>query len=299
MQITVGHLNPVRSPYQEGAKVFKRVLEKSTKKQITVRIHPSLDLSGSELIQAVREGKLDIGITASGPIGEIVPETNAFDFPYLFRNRQHAYRVLDGKVGNFVNRKIERVGLKNLAWWENGFRHITTTNQPIRKPSDLKDLKFRTLDNQIYQTLFKIWGAQLISIPFPQLYDALKEGIVAGQENPLGFIIPNQFYEVQHHLSLTGHVYSPALFVMNRAAYQRLPMFTKRKIMRAAQIARDFERDYLRRNAPLYLRIARKNGMRILTKKDIDFPAFVSSAQEVYDLLGKPYQNIHRIIRSL
>lgn len=299
MQITVGHLNPIDSPYQRGAVVFKKVLEKSTREQIKVRPVPNLNLSGSQLIQAVRDGKLDIGITASGPLGEMVPETNAFDFPYLFRSYQHAYRVLDGEIGNFVNRKIEKVGLKNLAWWENGFRHITTTRQPIRKPGDLRGLRFRTLDNQIHRTLFRIWGARPVSVPFSQLYEALERGTAEGQENPLGFIVPNRFYEVQQHLSLTGHVYSPALFVMNGRKYNQLPMNAKRKILHAARMARDFERNFLRRNDPVYLKIARQNWMRILTGRDIDLPAFIRTSRRVYTLLGKPFANIHQRIRSL
>jgi len=296
--ITVGHLNPVDSPYQRGAQMFKKVLEKSTGGQTKVRILPKLNLSGSQLIQAVREGKLDIGITASGPIGELVPEANVFDFPYLFRSRQHAYRVLDGEIGNSVNRKMERVGLKNLAWWENGFRHITTATKPIRKPSDLKGLKFRTLDSEIYETLFRIWGTRLVSIPFSGLYQALKNRTVEGEENPLGIIVPNRFYEVQHYLSLTSHVYSPALFVMNKRKFDGLSKMMKQKILHASKISRDFERHYLIKHDPIYLQIARKHGMRILTKKEIDYAAFVRTSRKVYALLGKPYANILRRIRS-
>jgi tripartite ATP-independent transporter DctP family solute receptor len=174
---------------------------------------------------------------------------NVFDFPYLFRSRQHAYRVLDGEIGNFMNRKLEKIGLKNLAWWENGFRHITTANKLIRKPSDLKGLKFRTLDNQIYRTLFgKVWGTRLTSIPFSGLYQALKKKTVQGEENPLGIIVPNRFYKVQKHLSLTGHVYSPALFVMNKAKFDSYPIRTRQKIVHAAKVARNFERNYLKKN---------------------------------------------------
>lgn len=299
MEITVGHLNPLDSAYQRGSLVFKRALESYSMGRIRVRVLPRLNVSGGQLIQAVREGKLDIGVTASGPIGELVPEANAFDFPYLFRSRQHAYRVLDGEIGNQVNRAIRKVGLRNLAWWENGFRHITTTRKPIRKPSDLKGLKFRTLDNPIYQTLFRLWGTELSSIPFPELYDALKSGRVHGQENPLGFIIPNRFYEVQRYLTLTGHTYSPALFVMNSSGYERIPDPLRKMILQAAKLARDYERNYLRKNQQAFLRIAQKGGMRILTKKDIDFSAFVRTSRKVYARLGKPYEEIHRRIRLL
>jgi tripartite ATP-independent transporter DctP family solute receptor len=299
MQITVGHLNPTDSPYQRGAKVFKKVLEKATGGQITVRIIPNLSLSGAQLIQAVRKGKLDIGITASGPIGELVPVTNALDFPYLFRSRQHAYRVLDGEIGNFMNRRIEKIGLKNLAWWENGFRHITTANKPIRKPGDLNGLPFRTLDNQVYRTLFgKVWGTRLTSIPISQLYQALKKGTVQGEENPLGILVSNRFYEVQKHLSLTGHMYSPALFVMNKAKFDSFPITIRRKIVHAAKVSRNFERNYLKKNDPLYLRIARRKGMRVLTKKQINYCSFVRTSRKVYALLGKPYASILRRIRG-
>ncbi|MDR4946534.1 DctP family TRAP transporter solute-binding subunit [Neobacillus cucumis] len=299
MQITIGHLNPVDSAYHEAAKVFKNVLERMTEGKIKVRIIPELSLSGGELISDVQNGQLDIGITASSALGNLVPITNAFDFPYLFRNIQHAYRVLDGKIGDFVNEQIEEVGLKNLAWWENGFRHITTCCRPITKPEDLRGLDFRTMDNEIHRTLFQVWGANPISVPLYELYDALKNGTVDGQENPLGIIIPNRFHEVQSYLTLTGHVYSPALFVMNKEVYDCYPWDIKEKILHAANISRDFERNFLRRNTPVYLQIARKIGMQILTKNDIDFPAFVSTSKEVYTLLGKPYRSIHQEIRAM
>ncbi len=299
MEITVGHLNPVDSAYQRGSLVFKRAVESFSKGHVRVRVLPRLNVSGGQLIQAVRAGKLDIGVTASGPIGELVPETNAFDFPYLFKSRKHAYKVLDGEIGNEVNRAIRKIGLRNLAWWENGFRHITTTRRPIRKPSDLKGLKFRTLDNPIYQTLFRLWGTELTSIPFPALYAALKNGRVHGQENPLGFIIPNRFYEVQRYLTLTGHTYSPALFVMNASRFERLPVPLRKIILQAAKLARDYERNYLRKNEMGFLRTAQKGGMCILTKKDIDLSAFVRTSREVYARLGKPYEEIHRRIRLL
>jgi TRAP-type C4-dicarboxylate transport system substrate-binding protein len=155
------------------------------------------------------------------------------------------------------------------------------------------------MDNQIHRTLFQVWGANPISVPLSELYDALKNGTAEGQENPVGIIVPNRFHEVQCYLSLTGHVYSPALFVMNKEAYDCYPWDIKEKILHAAKISRDFERNFLRRNTPVYLQIARKNGMQILSTNDIDYSAFVSTSKEVYTLLGKSYRSIHQDIRAM
>ncbi|MCH6266139.1 DctP family TRAP transporter solute-binding subunit [Neobacillus citreus] len=299
MQITIGHLNPPGSAYDQGAKVFKQILERMTDGQIKVRIISGLNLSGIELIRAVQTGEYDIGITSSSSLGNLVPIVNAFDFPYLFRSHEHAYRVLDGEIGDFVNEEIDLVGLKNLAWWENGYLHITTAETPIIEPENLRGLKIRTMDNQIHRTLFHVWGANPVSVPYPQLYEALRNGTVDGQENSLGNIVPNRFYEVQRELTLTGHIYNPALFVMNKGKYDHFSLDIKIKISDASRIARDFERDFLRRNNPIYLQIAHQNEMHILTETDIDFPAFVRTSKKVYTQLGEPYKSIPRKIRAL
>ncbi|WP_423801852.1 TRAP transporter substrate-binding protein [Neobacillus sp. SAB-20_R2A] len=299
MQITIGHLNPPGSSYDQGAKVFKQILERMTDGQIKVRIISGLNLSGIELIRAVQTGEYDIGITSSSSLGNLVPIVNAFDFPYLFRSHEHAYRVLDGEIGDFVNEEINLIGLKNLAWWENGYLHITTADTAIIEPENLRGLKIRTLDNQIHRTLFRVWGAIPVSVPYPQLYEALRNGTVDGQENSLGNIVPNRFYEVQRELTLTGHIYNPALFVMNKGKYDHFSLDIKIKISDASRIARDFERDFLRRNNPIYLQIAHQNGMHILTETDIDFPAFVRTSRKVYTQLGEPYKSILRKIRAL
>lgn len=221
-----------------------------------------------QAIEAVQSGRQEMTWTSTGPLPLFVPEVGIFDVPFLLRDYRHARAVLDGPIGQEMLRKFEDQGLKALAWGENGFRHMTNNRRPIDSPEDLRGLRMRTMENPVHIQAFKGLGIVTVPMPFPEVYAALEAGRVDGQENPISVIRANHFERVQKYLTLTGHVYSPGVFLMNKAVYDRLGRADRKIFLTAARIAARANRarvDADERDATAYLR---GQGMQVAAGVD-------------------------------
>lgn len=188
-----------------------------------------------ESIESVQLGTQALAFSSTGPVPNFVPETKILDVPFLFRDKAHARAVLDGPIGQEMLAKFDSKGFKALAWAENGFRHMTNSKRSVTKPEDLKGLKMRTMENPVHIAAYKGFGIITTPMAFPEVFTALQQGTVDGQENPLSVIISAKFDQVQKHLSLTGHVYSPAIFVMNKGMFDKLSAADKQAFIEAAK----------------------------------------------------------------
>jgi len=188
-----------------------------------------------ESIEAVQLGTQALTFTSSGPIPNFVPETKIFDVPFLFRDKAHARAVLDGPIGQDMLKKFDSKGLTGLAWAENGFRHMTNSKRDVKTPDDLKGLKMRTMENPVHIAAYKQFGIITTPMAFPEVFTALQQGTVDGQENPLSVIISAKFDQVQKYLSLTGHVYSPCIFLMSKEAFDKLTPADQKAFLEAAK----------------------------------------------------------------
>lgn len=168
------------------------------------------------MISAVRGGTIDIEMSGSPNFSGLVSNLNVIDIPFIFKDKAHAYRVLDGEIGQGLMKELEDKGLKGLAFWEVGFRSITNSKHPIKTPDDVKGLKIRTNQNPMYVEAFKLLGANPVPMPLSELYTALETRAVDAQEHPIGIVWSTKLYEVQKYLSLTNHGYTPLLVVMNK-----------------------------------------------------------------------------------
>jgi TRAP-type transport system periplasmic protein len=239
--IKIGYATAPTSHYGVGTTAFCDDLEKRTQSRYKCQQFANSALGGErEMIEAVQLGTLDIVNTSTGPVGNFVPEVNIVDIPFLFRDYDHARRVLDGPIGDDLRAKFPAKGLVAIAWTENGFRHMTNSKRPIVKPDDAKGLKIRSMQNKVHIQAFQSIGIQPTPMAFPELFTALQQGTVDGQENPIPVILSAKFAQVQKHLSLTGHVYSPALILVSPA------LWSKRRY-RAAACLRHGSRDDCRR----------------------------------------------------
>ncbi|MGC3987482.1 MAG: TRAP transporter substrate-binding protein [Pseudorhodoferax sp.] len=215
---------------------FAKEVEKRTGGRYKVQTFYNGALGGErESIEAVQLGTQELAFSSTGPVPNFVPETKILDVPFLFRDKAHARAVLDGPIGQDLLAKFDAKGFKALAWAENGFRHMTNSKRDIRNPEDLKGLKMRTMENPVHIAAYKTFGIITTPMAFPEVFTALQQGTVDGQENPLSVIISAKFEQVQKHLSLTGHVYSPAIFVMNKAAFDKLSAADKQAFIDAAK----------------------------------------------------------------
>jgi tripartite ATP-independent transporter DctP family solute receptor len=210
--LSIGHALAPGSHYSEGAVAFKETLERLSDGQFVVEEHPSSSLGGErDMIEGLQIGSVDLVITSTGPLGNFVPEVFVLDLPFLFRDYDHARTTLDGEIGQELLEAVDENDLVGLAWTENGFRHVTNSVRPVTAPEDLAGLKLRTMENRVHMTAFEAMGAAPTPMAWPEVFTALQQGVVDGQENPITVITAANFHEVQGHLTLTGHVYSPAI----------------------------------------------------------------------------------------
>jgi tripartite ATP-independent transporter DctP family solute receptor len=179
---------------------------------------------GSDLTstQSVRTGSIDMVLTSTAPVVSIVPALGVFDLPFLFNTATEADQLLDGKVGDWFSAKMPAVGLINLAWWENGFRHTTNSKRPITKVEDFDGVKMRVMQNNVYLDTFKTLGSNAVPMAFTEVYSALETKTVDGQENPFTNIENMKFYEVQKYLTLSKHAYSPTLVLFSKKVWDGL-----------------------------------------------------------------------------
>ena len=224
------------------AKMGACTLEKSGGK---MKIQPFWDGAlGNDLTgtQSVRTGSLEMVITSTAPVVSIVPELGVFDLPFLFNTSSEADKLLDGKVGDWFAAKLPAVGLVNLAWWENGFRHTTNSKRPINKIEDFDGVKMRVMQNTIFLDTFKTLGTNAVPMAFTEVYSALETKTVDGQENPFTNIENMKFYEVQKYLTLTKHAYSPTLVLFSRKIWDTLSPQEQTTLRDCALQGRDEQR---------------------------------------------------------
>ncbi|CAN7570223.1 TRAP transporter substrate-binding protein [Variovorax sp. LjRoot290] len=224
------------------AKMGACTLEKSGGK---MKIQPFWDGAlGNDLTgtQSVRTGSLEMVITSTAPVVSIVPELGVFDLPFLFNTSSEADKLLDGKVGDWFAAKLPAVGLVNLAWWENGFRHTTNSKRPINKVEDFDGVKMRVMQNTIFLDTFKTLGSNAVPMAFTEVYSALETKTVDGQENPFTNIENMKFYEVQKYLTLTKHAYSPTLVLFSRKIWDTLSPQEQTTLRECALQGRDEQR---------------------------------------------------------
>jgi tripartite ATP-independent transporter DctP family solute receptor len=252
-----------------GIDVFAKEVEKRTAGRYKVQTFYSGSLGGErESIEAVQLGTQELTLTSTGPVPNFVPEARILDIPFLFRDKAHARAVLDGPIGQDMLKTFEPKGFKALAWAENGVRHMTNSKRAVNAPDDLKGLKMRTMENPVHVAAYKGFGIITTPMAFPEVFTALQQGTVDGQENPLSVIMAAKFDQVQKHLTLTGHVYSPCIFLMNKAAFDKLSAADKQAFLDAAKEATKANRARVDEDDAKGVAELRSKGMQVVESPD-------------------------------
>jgi tripartite ATP-independent transporter DctP family solute receptor len=189
---------------------------------------------------------------------------NVVDLPFLFRDAEHAYKVLDGEIGQSLLKKFESVGIMGLAFWENGFRHITTSKKPINQPTDMKGLKIRVMENKIHQAAFRQIGADAIPMAWGEVFTSLQQGLLDAQENPTPIVYAFKLYEVQKYLSLTGHFYSPAPVLLSKRTWDRLPADLQKIVYDTTLEVARFQRGLIHKEEQKQIAELRAKGMVVI-----------------------------------
>src|ERR1700726_4873802 len=238
--LKLGYILSAHSQLGAGAAVFADEIAKRTEGRYQIEQYPNSALGGEvEMLKAVQLGTVDLAFITGAPLPNFVTDVGVFNIPFLFRDLAHAHAVLDGPIGQSNLEKFRDKGLVAMAWGENGMRHITNSKHEIRSPEDLKGLKLRLPQSDVMLVGFKALGADVSPLPFPQLYGALQSGQFDGQENPIATIQSSKFNQVQKYLTLSGHVYDPAILFISIDDFDELSADDKRSFIEAAKLARD------------------------------------------------------------
>ena len=281
-EIQLGHTLSADSHYSVGSDAFKATLEELSGGEFTVLEHPAGSLGGERaMIEGLQIGTVDVVITSTGPLGNFVPETYVLDLPFLFEDYDHARAVLDSEIGDDLLADMEQHDIIGLAWSENGFRHMTNSRNEVHGPDDVADIKIRTMENQVHMNAFRELGASPTPMAFPELFTALQQGTVDAQENPVTVIVATKFWEVQDHISLTGHVYSPAAVLGSGPLWDTLSEEERGWFNEAARASAEATRNEVLRLETEGLDLLRENGMTVI--EEVDTTPFQNTIEPVYE----------------
>lgn len=282
--IKLGYALAQTSHYGAGAIAWAEAVEKETRGRITFRHFPSSALGGErDMVEGVRIGTVEAVIVSTGTLGNFVPEVGVTDIPFLFRDLGHARAVLDGPIGEEILGKFPARGLMALAWGEQGFRHLTNGKHPVNKPEDMRGLKIRTMENTVHMTAFRALGAAPTPMAWPEVISALQTGTIDGQENPISVIESAKLSQVQKHLTLTGHVYSPTVFLVSASLWNKLSAEEKIAIRQGARAGSVAMRKFVDDTERKGVENLRGAGMQIVSLSDKSaFQAALAPAYEQY-----------------
>ncbi len=216
----------------------------------------------------MRGGTIDIAMSSSSNFTGLEPKLNVIDIPFIFKDRDHAYKALDGEIGQGLLTALEAHGLKGLAFWEVGFRAFSNSKHPITKPEDIKGLKIRTNQNPMYIQAFSILGANPVPMPLSKLYTALETKAVDAQEHPIGIFWSAKLYEVQKYFSFTNHGYTPLIVAINKAKFDALPAEQQTALVEAAKEAGKYQRQLNLENEQKIIDSLKKAGIEFVDNLD-------------------------------
>ena len=283
--IRLGHIGFPDSPFDRGARKFKELLEARLPERIEVRIFGSGQLGeDKEMLEGLRLGTLEMHVPSSA-LHSVEPMVGVFDLPFLIENREQMARIAEGSIGDKLKEKLLEHDLVLLAFWENGFRMITNNVRPIVRPEDLEGIKIRTPKDPERVKLFKAFGANPTSMSYGEVFSALKQGVIDGQENPFSQIVPARFHEVQAYLSLSRHVYTPAYPLMSYRYFDSLELDVQQAIREVAEEVGRFHRELGEKDDVRYRTMLEEQ----LEITEIDRDAFAARTGSLYEQFNEHY----------
>ena len=282
--LKLGYILSEHSQLGAGATVFADEIAKRTGGRFKIEQYPNSALGGEvEMLKAVQLGTVDLAFITGAPLPNFLPDVGVFNIPFLFRDLNHAHAVLDGPIGQSYLAKFRDKDLIALAWGENGLRHLTNSRREIRSPEDLRGLKLRVPQSDVMLTGFKALGADVHPLAFPLLYGALQSGEFDGQENPIATIISSKFYQVQKYLTLSGHVYDPAILFMSVDDFDGLSAEDKKSFVASAKMAGDASRQFAAAAEKNGVAVLEQAGMKVVANVDRPkFAAAMASANPIF-----------------
>ena len=280
VKLTMAHSNPPDNPRHVAAVKFADTVKAKTNGRVEIQVAHSAQLGDdAAMVTALRSGTLDLSANSQGAMAAVVPEFAALGMPFLFADVQKAWSVMDGAIGKELADKTAAKGMVLLGLWDNGIRQMSNSKRAIKSPADMKGLKMRTPPDAVTVDIMQAMGADAQQIKFSELYVALQQGVVDGQENPLTNIASAKLYEVQKYISLSGHKYESTPFLMSKRSWDRLSAADQKAVNEAAAEATTLQRRLNKEVDDKLVAELKGKGVQIDT---VDRKAFMDASASVY-----------------
>jgi TRAP-type transport system periplasmic protein len=278
----------LKHPHGLGAQKFADLVAERSGNKLKVKIYPGGTLGGEvQLVSSLQGGTVEMSAIATPQLVGLIKEFAALDLPFLFNNEKEADAVVDGPVGKQFLERLPAKGLVGLSWYEHGFRNLTNSKRPVAKLEDIKGLKVRVQQNAVAIDTFNMLGANAVPMPFTELYTALEQKAVDGQENPYSSIETSKFYEVQKHVSVTKHNYTPLILLLSKKFWDTLSADEKKILQDAATEAAVYQRKANREFNEKSLQALKAAGMQVTTIAPAEMDRIRAKVQPVVDKYSK------------
>ena len=280
--IRVAHTIAPDSHYNQGLLHLNELLKEKTNGEIELEVYHSAQLgSERDAVEGVAMGTLEMTLVSSAPLANFTNKFMLFNLPFIVRDREKAYAWMDGPEGKKILDSLLPQNIVGLGIWENGFRNLTNSKIAVTNPDDVNGLKIRLMENPIHVATFKTLGAYPVPMPFGELFTALQQKTVDGQENPLIIIYTSKFAEVQKYVTLTGHFYAPAILLINKTFWEETLTEEQRKIFKECeQEAKNWERQFSIKGDQELAAKLKEAGMEVI---EPDKAKWVEATKPVYE----------------
>jgi len=281
--IRTGYSTSEEDPRGIVLKAFKETVEKETNGDVIIEIHPSGELgSDAELIKGIIDGNVDLTVSSAGNFAQYATKIGISALPFLFSDFDSAWKFIDSDIMQSINADLEPFNMHVLAYFDNGFRCVTTSTKPINTVADMDGLNIRTPENQIVMETMSALKAKPQSFPFAELKDALRNGTFDAQENPIPVIYNNKLYEVQKYLSITNHSYDAMPLVIRKDIWDGLGVQYQQVIISAAKTAETANRKLVKQQTSDFVDKLKAEGMEVNYPDLAPFKEATAGVMEVF-----------------
>lgn len=278
-----GHDHMPTSPFHVSAEKFKKLVEERSSGRIEVQIYPAEQIgAGREALEALQIGSVQMINMPIAFFAGYDLKYSLVDMPFLFPNDDVLWKTLDGEIGRELLDLMEDKDMKGVSFYAEGWREFTNNN-PIRTPEDFKGLKIRAMNAPVIMSQYKAWGANPVALDYSEVYNALQQGVVAGQENPLLSINDKKFYEVQKYLVMSDHNYLSYALFTNKTWFESLPEDLQKVVWDAGNEVAKEHRNLMDEANKGYFESIKASGIEIITLTPEEKEAFRKASQPVYD----------------
>ena len=299
--LKVAHVFAPDHPWEIGLRGLAEDVKKASEGRLIIETFPSSQLGGDrDVAEGLQLGSIEMGLFGTGALQVLDPRMIIEELPYAWPTREHAYKALDGQLGEALLKIIAEKGIIGISWWESGYRHITNSRRPINTVDDLSGLKLRVPEARMRIDTFKLLGASPTPMAFSEVFTGLQQRVVDGQENPLATIWASRFYEVQEHLALSKHIWGSGLLAVSKHTWQVLPDDLKKILVTHAENWKEKNRKMIAKGDDEFLAKLKETGIKVTEPDTAPFQKAVQPLYAEYEkVFGKDLMDLVRKYSSM